>query len=107
MPLFDYPTGPVTLDDVAAFVAGAQAVVGKASNETLRVARQIHPQQTTVKIMLGGEPWAFVDLESGLLYAVGVYGTPARYPRGTIRTAGYGAEHIDANGPLPVERLLP
>ncbi|AFU87779.1 hypothetical protein CcrKarma_gp262 [Caulobacter virus Karma] len=116
MPLYDFPTGPTTMADIEAFVAGAQAVVtaqlAKAfpgvSAPVLEIA-PVHPSSQFAKIVAVDasqrSAWAFVRLENGLIYKPSSWKVPAKHARGTIHTAAHGAEYVDWTGPRYVKDL--
>lgn len=119
MPLFDYTTGPASAEDLEAFVAGAQAVVNAhfAENFPGRPADVLTALPITdggriMKIVSKGiderhaSAWAFIDVSTGLIYKPSNHRVPAKYPRGTIHTAAFGAEHVGPFGPRHVKDLV-
>lgn len=112
MPLFDYPTAPVSLEDVHAFAMGAEIIFRSYYPDgRLEVVEPQHPHQSMIKIIgttdqRQGVPWVFVDLTTGLIYATNGQGTPARFARGTITTAAFGAEYLTPFGPRAVRSLV-
>ncbi|AXQ68449.1 hypothetical protein HOT99_gp168 [Caulobacter phage CcrBL10] len=118
MPLYDFPTGPTTMEDIEAFVAGAQAVVNaqmakafpNVSPPVLTI-EPIRPNTQFAKIVSSDRSqrsvWAFVRLEDGLIYKPSSWKVPAKHARGTIHTASFGAEYVDWTGPRYIKDLRP